>query len=132
MKGKQGYMALKLDMSKAYDQVEWEFLEAVMLKIGFARRWVEMLMICIRTVTYSILINGQPHGRIVPTRGIRQRDPLSPYFFILCAEGLSTMLRKAELDRRIMGLPITRGGTRISHLFFADNSLLFCRSSFVE
>jgi hypothetical protein len=103
-----------------------------MLKMGFARRWVEMLMICIRTVTYSILINGQPHGRIVPTRGIRQRDPLSPYFFILCAEGLSTMLRKAELDRRIMGLPITRGGTRISHLFFADNSLLFCRSSFVE
>jgi hypothetical protein len=64
-----------------------------MLKIGFARRWVEMLMTCIRTVSYAILINGQPHGRIVPSKGIQQGDPLSPYFFILCAEGLSTMLR---------------------------------------
>jgi hypothetical protein len=132
MKGKAGYMALKLDMSKAYDRVEWDFLEAVMLKIGFASRWVEILMVCIRTVSYSILINGQPHGQIVPTRGIRQGDPLSPYLFILCAEGLSTMLRRAELAGRITGLPIKRGGTRISHLFFADDSLLFCRSSILE
>jgi hypothetical protein len=132
MKGKLGYMALKLDMSKAYDRVEWDFLEAVMLKIGFARRWVDLLMVCIRTVTYSVLINGQPHGKIVPTRGIRQGDPLSPYFFILCAEGLSTMLRRAEQEGRLTGLPISRGGTRISHLFFADDSLLFCRSSILE
>jgi ribonuclease HI len=132
MKGKVGYMALKLDMSKAYDRVEWDFLETIMLKIGFARRWVELLMVCVWTVSYSILINGQPHGKIVPTRGIRQGDPLSPYFFILCAEGLSMMLRRAELEGRITGLNIIRGGTRISHLLFADDSLLFCRSSIME
>jgi hypothetical protein len=132
MKGKLGYMALKLDMSKAYDRVEWNFLEVVMIKIGFARRWVDLLMVCVRTVTYSILINGQPHENIVPTRGIRQGDPLSPYFFILCAESLSTMLQSAEQEGWLTGLPISRGGTRISHLFFADDNLLFCRASIVE
>ena len=118
MTGRKGYMALKLDISKAYDQVEWNFLEVIMLKIGFARRWVDKLMMCVRTVSYSILINGQPTGKIVPTWGIRQGDPLSPYFFILCAEGLSNLLRMAEQERRLTGLPITKGGTRINHLFF--------------
>ena len=132
MKGKKGYMALKLDMSKAYDRVEWDFLKTILLKIGFARRWVELLMVCVRTVTYFILINGQPHGRIVPSRGIRQEDPLSPYLFILCVEGLSTLLRRAEKDERLKGLPIARGGTRINHFFFVDDTLLFYRSSIVE
>jgi hypothetical protein len=73
-------------------------------------------MTCVRTVTYSILINGQPHGRILPTRGIRQGDPLSPYLFILCAEGLSTVLRRAEQEGSITGLQIAKGGTKINHL----------------
>jgi hypothetical protein len=56
-------------------------------------------MTCVRTVTYSVLIHGRPYGHIVPTRGIRQGDPLSPYFFILCAEGLSALLHRAASDR---------------------------------
>lgn len=55
-----------------------------------------------------------------------------PYFFIICAEGLSSLLNRAELDRGIIGLPITRGGTRLNHLFFADDSLLFCKASIFE
>ena len=83
MKGKKRYIALKLDMSKAYDQVEWDFLEVIMVKIGLSRSWVDKVMVCVRTVSYSILINSQPNKRIMPSKGIRQGDPLSPFFFHL-------------------------------------------------
>ena len=69
--GRTGFMALKLDMSKAYDRVEWCFLENFLLKMGFQESWVAMIMECITTVMYSILVNGEPKGLITPTRGLR-------------------------------------------------------------
>ena len=64
-------MAMKLDMSKAYDRVEWCFLEKILLRMGFIESWVAMIMLCVSTVTYSILINGEPKSFIRPSRGLR-------------------------------------------------------------
>jgi hypothetical protein len=127
--GKQGSMALKLDMSKAYDRVEWKFLERVMQQMGFHPKWVTLMMECISTVSYSILINGAPHGFVKPTRGLRQGDPLSPYLFLLCAEGLHSLIHRAKMTGHLKGVSISINGPKITHLFFADDNLLFCRAS---
>ena len=128
-KGKDGEMALKLDMSKAYDRVEWRCLQKIMERLGFHERWIRIVMAYVSSVTYAIRLNGQPCGRIVPSRGLRQGDPLSPYLFLLCAEGLSALLHKASSRNDLKGVAASTRGPRISHLFFADDSLIFCKAS---
>ncbi|KAL0359790.1 UNVERIFIED_CONTAM: putative mitochondrial protein [Sesamum angustifolium] len=128
-KGGQGYMALKLDVSKAYDKVEWTFLEQVLFKLGFPPRFIRLVMLCVSSVSYSFMLGGRQFGTFIPERGLRQGDPLSPYLFLLCTEAFSSILQRAEADGRIRGVSICRGAPHISHLLFADDTLIFCQAS---
>ena len=85
-------MALKLDMSKAYDKVEWIFLRNMMLRLGFRPCWVNLIMSFVKTATYSFVVSREPYGFVTLARGIRQGDPISLYLFLFCAEGLSALL----------------------------------------
>ena len=131
-KGKTDHLIVKLDISKAYDKVEWEFLRWIMMKIGLPKQWVNLAIETVQTATYSILINGEPNGFITPTRGIRQGDLLSLYLFLLCAEGLSSLIRKAANINRLEGIYSCQGGVRISRLLFADDNLLFYEAKIGE
>ena len=109
--------------------MEWQFLKGIMEKMGFPALWIERVMSCVTTPTFFILVNGKPYGMIHPSRGIRQGDPLSPYLFLLCAEGFTALLAKAEIERRIKGVSICRGAPKITNLLFANDSLLFCQAT---
>ena len=113
-------------MSKAYNKVEWVFLGKIMEKMGFDNRLISLIQSCIQTISFSILVNGEPRGNFTPKRGLRQGDPLSPYLFLLCAEGLRSLLQQVESSGAIKEVSLCSATPKISHLFFADDSLLFC------
>jgi hypothetical protein len=101
--GKQGLCAVKLDMHKAYDIVEWKFLKAMMVKLGFDIRWINLMMECVSSVRYRVRFNLQETDQFTPTRGSRQGDPLSPCLFLICSEGLSSLLSHAEEEGNLRG-----------------------------
>ena len=93
-KGNGGCMALKLDMKKAFDSMEWEFLLKILDPLGFHPTWVHWIHQCITTSSFSILLDGAPYGKFSPSRGLRQGDPLSPFLFILGSEIMSRLIEK--------------------------------------
>ena len=107
----EGWMAMKLDMSKVYDRVEWAYLEEIMRKMGFQEKWISLSMMCVKTMSFSILINGELRGKIIPTRGLRQGDLISLYLLLLCAEGLSASFRDEVKMGKIKGVSVCRGAS---------------------
>ena len=119
--GKCGVAGLKIDVSKAYDRLKWTYIEMMMSNFGFPQIWIQRIMQCIKTVSYSFLREGKIFGDVHPQRGIRQGDPISPYLYILCAEGLTGIIRRYEENGWIHGCKVARGAPSISHLLFADD-----------
>ena len=111
-------------MSKAYDRVEWRFVHDMMSRLGFSARWIGLIMNCISTVSYRIKVNGELFESFRPGRGLRQGDPLSPYLFLICPKGFSALLQKVEEEGRLRGVKICHNAPSVSHLLFADDSLI--------
>lgn len=127
-----GHAALKIDMSKAYDMVEWEFVLGVFRRMGFAEKWCTWINLCMSTVTYRLVISSNEIGPIIPSRGLRQGDPISPFLFLMCAEGLSALIHIIQAMGAIHGCKIANGAPVFTHLFFADDCYLFFRANVKE
>ncbi|XP_074298496.1 uncharacterized protein LOC141629381 [Silene latifolia] len=124
-----GHMALKLDMAKAYDRIEWDFLEGTLRAMGFDEGWSNRVMACVRSVSYAVTVNGSHTEVFKPQRGLRQGDPLSMYLFILRAEVFSGMIRKEMESGSIHGIRVAPLASIVFHLFFADDSIIFTKAS---
>lgn len=122
-------MAVKLDLNKAYDRVCWDFLFCVMEKMGFDGKWISWVKQCVCTVKYSIVVNGGQVCEVVPERGLRQGDPLSPYLFLMVADVFSVLMHKAVMNKSIGGVRMKKRCPIVSQLLFADDSLVFLEAA---
>ena len=115
-------------MEKAYYRIEWSFIRHCLEQLDFHPQWIQWIMECITSVSYSLLVNDERTGLICPTRGIRQGDPLSPYIFIICMEALSkALLHESMKTKTGIGIKLGPQTQRIPCLLFADDCLLFCK-----
>ncbi|XP_031096851.1 uncharacterized protein LOC116001092 [Ipomoea triloba] len=124
-----GYVGVKMDMSKAFDMVNWDFLLMVISKLGFSNHIVSLVREMISSVSYTILLEGRAIGTVSPGRGLRQGDPMSPYLFILILEVFHLMILKCQREGSIHDIAIARGAPLISNLFFADDCYIFCQAT---
>ena len=129
MKGKKGYIAVKVDLEKAYDRLEWSFIHKVFQAFRFPDNIIKLIMSCISTSSLSVLVNGCALDPFNPSRGIRQGNPLSPYLFILCMEYLGFLIEKKCSNGTWCSLKASLGNIKISHLFFVDDLILFAKAT---
>lgn len=115
--GPKSSVAVKLDLNKAYDRVCWDFMFKVLEKLGFDDRWIAWVKECVCSVKYSIVVNGGQVCNISPNRGLRQGDPLSPYLFLIVADVLSILMKKAVMNNSIVGIKMKKRCPMVSHLF---------------
>ena len=128
-KNGQSGVVFKIDFEKAYDYVEWDFLDLVLEKKGFGSLWRKWILGCLSTVFFSIFINGRPRGKFKRSRGLRQGDPLSPFLFTLVVDVLGRLIDKSIQCRVIRGFIVEKDKVEVSHLQFAEDTLLFMEAN---
>jgi hypothetical protein len=117
-------------MMKAYDRVEWNYLRGCLAKLGFTKTWIDSVMRCVTSVRYVVRVNGELTNLVVPTRGIRQGDPISPYLFLLCTEGLSCLPQKQEVLGELQGKKIV--DLVLLYLIYCLQMIVFCLSEVIR
>jgi hypothetical protein len=122
---------LKLDLKKAYDSIDWEYLRLVLLTVGFRVKLTDWIMCCVTSASFAVLINGEATDYFKVWRGLRQGCPLSPYLFIMIMEGLSLMLSRSSDDHSISGIKVTKL-LKIVHLMFVDDVLVMSKADPLE
>lgn len=123
---KKGFL-LKLDLQKAYNEVDWEYLDAVLERKGFGKRWRMWMQGCLSMVNFSIIINGRPRGKIFAEKGLRQGDPISPFLFTLVGDSLNRAIHFCCEKRFLKIAVVGKRGTVITHLQYAVDTLIFCQ-----
>jgi len=126
---KKECLIFKVDFEKAYDSVDWGFLEYMLKRCGFSEKWRVWMKACVFGGSMSILVNGSPTEEINIQRGLKQGDPLAPFLFLLVAEGFSGLMRNAVNRNMFKGFEVKRGGVSISHLQYADDTLCIGEAS---
>lgn len=122
-KAKKGFIAWKVDLSKAYVHLSWSFIKEVLWKIGIRGRILELLMHCISSASYNVILNGEVTIGFSPQCGINQDDPF--YHYLLCMEKLSHIIQQSTRDKVWKPVQICQGCAAICHLFFADDLIFF-------
>ena len=100
-----------------------------MERMQFPQSWISVVMDCISTSRLFPLLNGKPVGQVIPSRGLRQGCPLSPYLFLLVSKAFSNLIVNSERNGRELGIRSCKDNPLISHLFFTDDSMLFSKAS---
>lgn len=126
-KGKKWYLSIKLDMSKAYNHFEWTYLERIIKRLDFRSQFISLVMNCVSSTSFSILVNGITMGHFLPTRDLRQRNPLSPYLFLLYTKGLASHLESEVGGSKINRIRLCRRAPKVNHLLFMNDSIIFSK-----
>lgn len=116
---------LKIDLEKAYNHVDWNFVYYMLIIFGFGETWRRWMHECISTTSFSVLVNGSPSKLFKGSRGIRQGDPLSPFLFMIVVEALSSLLVKVREMGVVSGFEASRNEEVITYLQFAVDTILF-------
>ncbi|KAK2385146.1 hypothetical protein QL285_072415 [Trifolium repens] len=125
-KQKKECIIFKVDFEKAYDSVDWSFLDYMLRRLGFCEKWIDWIRACVFAGNLSVLVNGSPTGEINIQRGLKQGDPLAPFLFLIVAEGFSGVMRKAVELGWFRGLSVGSDPVHpvhVSHLQYADDTI---------
>jgi len=116
-------LCLKVDNEKAYDLVRWNILLGMLLRLGFHSKWITWVRGCLELSSVSVLVNGSPTEEFKPFRGLRQRDSLAPFLFLVVVEGLAELVRQASKENMLRGVKVGRNEIECCMLQFADDTL---------